>query len=125
MNNRKSMLLSSMLLIGSFTANAADLVCSGKVKQISYHAPDTFMLQLDSMDYPVHFCRPSATWSVPGTAYTTTAETCRALLAVFLSAKASDKAFSLVYFDGADVPASCNSWGTWKSANVRHFLWAD
>lgn len=125
MNNRKSILLWSILFLGLSTANTAELTCAGKVRQVNYHAPDAFMLQLDGMDAPVFFCRPNATWSVPGTTYTTSAETCRTLVGVFMSAKALDKAFAVIYFDGADVPASCNSWGAWKSANVRYFLWAD
>lgn len=115
----------ALAALSASVAQAATLTCAGKVSQVILHANDSFMLQLDSMNAPVFFCKPNAAWSVAGTGYTTSAETCRALIAVFLAAKAQDKAFSLVYFDGEEVPAACNSWAQWRSANIRYFLWAD
>ena len=33
----------------------------------------------------------------------------------------SGKRLASVWFDGDQVPATCNSWGTWENANIRHF----
>lgn len=117
--------ITSLALMTAYTAGAAELTCSGKILQINLHAPDTYMLQLDSMNTPVFFCKPNATWTVPGTSYSTSAETCRTLIGVFLAAKVSEKSLAVIYFDGSDVPASCNAWGAWTSANIRFFTWAD
>lgn len=125
MKLNRIMVCAAVAALSMSVAQAATLTCPGKVRQVILHANDKFMLQLDTMNEPVFFCQPNATWTVPGTPYTTSAETCRALVAVFLAAKAQDKTFAVVYFDGDEVPASCNSWGGWKSANIRYFLWAD
>lgn len=124
MNKLVSCLLAS-LAVFSLPAHAAELQCSGKVLQVNMHAPDRLMLQLDSMNAPVFICTPNANWIVPGTTYTTSGEMCRTLAAIFLAAKLQDRAFGVVYFDGADVPATCNGWTWWKNANVRYFSWAD
>lgn len=120
----KAVVLAVSMFSTSLT-QAATLTCAGKIKQVNYHSPDSFMLQLDSMDAPVFFCKPNATWTVTGTTYSTTAESCRTLIGIFLTAKAQDKALAVIYFDGDEVPTSCSAWGSWKSANVRYFAWAD
>ena len=117
--------LFAVLAVLASQVHAASLTCGGKVTQVTLHASDKFMVQLDSMNVPAFFCQPNATWTPAGAGYSTSAETCRALIAIFLAAKAQDKAFSAVYFDGDDVPAACNSWTAWKSVSIRYFLWAD
>jgi hypothetical protein len=106
-------------------AHAGEVTCGGRVKQINLHTDNAFMIQLDSMNYPVYFCNAKDTWTVPGTTHTTSPETCRSLIAMFLTAKAQDKALRSMYFDGAQVPASCNTWAPWSSANIRYFEWAE
>lgn len=105
--------------------HAGTVVCAGRVVQISYHASDRFMLQLDSMNKPVFFCSSSSTWSVAGTSHTTSPETCKALVAMFLAAKLADRTLEKVYFDGDAVPVSCDAWESFTSANLRYFAWAD
>ena len=34
----------------------ATIVCEGKIKVLSYHANNKFLLQLETMDHPVFFC---------------------------------------------------------------------
>ena len=113
------------MMVGS--AHAGEIRCSGRVTQVNLHTNDAFMIQLDSMNYPVYFCnaKANATWTVPGTPHTTSAETCRALIAIVLTAKAQDKALRSMYFDGDQVPTSCNTWAPWSSANIRYFEWAE
>lgn len=79
------------------------------------------MLKLSSMDNPVFVCNADAEWSVTGTPYTTGPNSCKAMYSTFLTAKATGQAISGMYFDGDDVPTACNSWGTWKSANIRYY----
>jgi hypothetical protein len=116
------MAIAASLLVAS-AANAGEIVCSGTVVALSYHANNTFRIQLSSMNVPVFFCRTDQTFTVPGTTYSTAPETCRALIAVFLAARESGRTISSVYFDGDDVPATCNSWVNWRSANIRTFLY--
>jgi hypothetical protein len=99
----------------------ASVTCSGTVTRIALHANNTFMLQLSSMNAPVFFCTPEAEFTVPGTSYKTGPQTCKALLAIFLSAKATGAQINNLYFDGDAVPATCNGWASWQSANVRYF----
>jgi hypothetical protein len=103
------------------TADAATLVCSGKVDILSYHADDQLMLKLDSMNVAVFFCSPERKWTVPGTGYATGPETCKMLYSTFMAAKMADQPIFSMYFDGDQVPASCNDWASWKSANIRHY----
>lgn len=113
------------ILAGTTAAHAGTVTCAGKITQVSYHAPDGFMIQLDSMNAPVFFCKPNATWTVPGTSYTTSAESCRMLVGLFTAGKLADRTLSVIYFDGDSMPASCGAWTSWQSANVRYFNWAD
>jgi hypothetical protein len=117
-----SLLAAAGLISG--VASAGNIMCAGTVELLSYHSPDTFMVRLSSMDMPVFFCKPNATFTVPGAGgYSTSAETCRALVATFIAARESGRSFGGIWFDGDDVPATCNAWGSWKSANIRHFLY--
>lgn len=124
---KKKIMNGSLALVAllSGVAQAGSLTCSGRVTQVNMHANDTFMLKLDSMDYPVYFCRTNGTFSVSGTQFTTSAETCRTLIALFLTAKVTEKRLSVIYFDGDEVPTACNAFGPWKNVNIRYFEWAD
>ena len=62
---------------------------------------------------------------VPGTTYTTSAETCRMMVGLFMAGKLADRSIAVMYFDGDAMPASCNTWSAWQSANIRYFTWAD
>ena len=119
MITRRWLVLIATLL--AFQVNAATIVCSGTVEDVSYHASDKMMIRLSSMNTPVFVCSPAAEWVVTGTNYRTSAETCRALFSTFLTARISGIPIRNLYFDGGDVPATCDTWGSWKSANIRHF----
>lgn len=119
MKFKRFVVLVSVLL--SVQAHAATVVCSGTVEDVSYHASDKLMVRLSSMNTPVFFCNTAAEWVVAGSSYRTSVETCKALYSMFLTARVSGIPVRSMYFDGDDVPATCNSWGSWKSASIRHF----
>jgi hypothetical protein len=104
------------------SALAGTLVCGGTVVTLSYHANGQFMIRLSDMNVPVFFCTPDSTWSLPAAAgVSTPPEACKAMYATFLAARLSGTPVNNMYFDG-DVPASCNAWPAWTSANIRHYL---
>jgi hypothetical protein len=115
-------LLTGLLLASSFSAASAELVCGGTVDVLAYHANNKLMLKLSNMNVPVFFCSPDSEWVVAGTPYKTGPQTCQTLYSTFLAAKLAGKSLSSVYFDGEQVPASCNSWGNWSVANIRYFV---
>ena len=124
MKNKLSGLATGCLLTASINSSyAATVVCSGKVETLAYHASNKLMIKLSSMNAPVFFCSPDSEWVVTGTSAKTGPETCQALYATFLSAKVSGETIKNMYFDGDQVPAACNSWASWQSANIRHFLY--
>ena len=106
----------------SLVVQAKTVVCSGTVEQLSYHTPDKFMIQLSSMNEAVFFCNSSENWDVTGAGYITSPKACNILYSTFLAAKLSGKSITSMYFDGDGVPDSCNGWGPWSSANIRHFV---
>ena len=113
-----------MVLIAAllaFPAHAGTVVCTGTVEDISFYADDRFMIRLSNMNTPVFFCNPAAEWVVSGTHYRTSAETCKVLYSTFLTARVSGIEIRSLHFDGDDVPATCDSWGSWKYASIRHF----
>jgi hypothetical protein len=110
-----------ILLLHSAVLNAAELVCSGTVDELSYHASNRFMLRLSSMNVAVFFCNPDAEWIVSGTGYKTGPNACKMMYSTFLAAKATGKRLTSMYFDGDDVPASCDGFENWKSVNIRHY----
>lgn len=114
------------LLFGLFFSPilfAATITCSGTVEKLGLHANGKIMLKLSSMNTAVFICSPDFEWVVPGTGYKTSAETCKTVLSMLMHAKATKADMGSVYFDGDDVPASCNTWGAWKQANIRYFLY--
>jgi len=118
---KKIFLAKLFLVMCSTNLNAATVICSGTVEELAYHAPNSFMVRLSSMNKPVFFCNPDKEFSVSGTSYVTGPESCKVLYSTFLSAKVAQKTINSMYFDGDQVPASCNDWGDWKSANIRYF----
>lgn len=104
-------------------AFSGTLTCTGTVDKIGLHASDNLMLKLSSMNKAVFICNPSATWQVSGTNYSTSPDTCKAIMSMLMHAKATGADMGSVWFDGDDVPLSCNSWESWRSANIRHFLY--
>jgi len=106
-------------------AEAGTIVCGGTIDILQFDATSSgsgyFSIKLSSMNVPVYFCDPDGTFSAPG-GYTISATACRALYATFLSAKVSGLPVTNMYFDGSQVPASCDAWATWQSANIRHYL---
>jgi len=102
-------------------AFSGTVVCSGTVVRIAQHANNNLMIQLSSMNAAVFICNMETTWSVPGTSYTTGPNQCKALLAMFLEAKATDTTINSLYFDGDGVPTTCNGWSNWVNALVRYF----
>lgn len=113
----KKRILCSLL----FSTNlfAGTVICSGTVDSVAYHANDKLMVKLSSMNYPVFFCNPSAQWTVAGSSYVMSAETCKTIFSMFLTAKASKQTISSVYFDGDSAPASCSTFAPWSSVFVR------
>jgi hypothetical protein len=120
---RKSLPVFALLVCSGLcsVSFAGSVTCSGTVEGISFHANNTFMVRLSSMNTAVFFCSPDSTFSVPGTSYTTGPETCKALVAMFIAARESGRTITAVYFDGDAVPATCDGWSGWSSANIRHF----
>ena len=112
-------LAATSMLLASPGVLAGTVVCSGTVETIAYHANNSFMVRLSSMNTPVYFCNPETTWNLAG--YSTGPQTCKMLYAMFLAARESGRAFSVVYFDSDDAPTACNTWATWKSASIRFF----
>ncbi|RYV04163.1 hypothetical protein SOPP22_01315 [Shewanella sp. OPT22] len=110
-----------MSFLLSVNAYSGTLVCENtKVKKIAYHANNKLMVQLENMNTPVFFCNPEVEWSVPGAAYKMGPETCKAVFAMFLSAKATGATISRVHFDGEQVPLTCDGWNSWNSAVIRY-----
>ena len=111
-----------LFLVFSSYSYAATIQCAGTVDKIGLHASDKLMLKLSSMNTAIFICSPSSEWSVPGTGYKTSTETCKSMLSMLMHAKATKADMGNVWFDGDDVPANCNAWQNWKNANVRYFL---
>ena len=106
----------------SSQARAGTIVCSGKISVLAFHTPNGMMIQLDSMNVPVYFCKTDEVHTVAGTPYSTSPETCKTLYSTFLAVKAAGKTVSGMYFDGDSAPTTCNGWsGAWLSANIRYF----
>lgn len=103
-------------------AQAGTVICSGTVQALSYHAGIGLMIQLSSMNTVVFFCDPDNAWTVSGTTLTTPVAACRSMWALFMQAKASGAAVNNMYFDGDNVPATCDAWAAWSRANIRHFV---
>jgi len=121
MKSKMNSMLGLVAVLTCQIAVAGSVTCSGTVEAISYHSNDTFMVRLSSMNLPVFFCSPESTFTVPGTSYTTGPQTCKAFIALFVAARESGKTIVNLYFDGDAVPATCNGWVPWSSANIRHF----
>ncbi|WP_072680854.1 hypothetical protein [Arcobacter sp. LA11] len=119
--NIKKIIVVSIVFFHSLVAVAGTVVCSGKVEVLAYHANDKLMIKLDSMNHNVFFCSPDSKWSVLGTSHTTSPNTCKTMYSTFLAAKISGKTIKDMYFDGDDVPSSCNKWEAWKKANIRYY----
>ncbi|NRF32773.1 hypothetical protein [Vibrio coralliilyticus] len=117
---KKIILLLSIL---SSSAYAATIQCAGTVDKIGLHASDKILLKLSSMNQAVFICSPNADWTVTGTNYKTSAETCNSLLSMLMHAKSTKAQMGSIWFDGDDVPASCSEWESWKKANIRYFLY--
>jgi hypothetical protein len=112
-----------LLALFSSVASGGTLVCGGKVDKLGLHATDKLMLKLTSMNTAVFICSPNKLWEVSGATYKTSPETCRTIISFLMHAKTTGLDMGSVYFDGDDVPANCNSWESWKNANIRHFLY--
>jgi hypothetical protein len=112
-------LAATSMVLASPGVLAGTVVCSGTVETIAYHANNSLMVRLSSMNTPVYFCNPEITWNVAG--YSTGPQTCKMLYAMFLAARESGRTINSLYFDSDDAPTTCNTWATWKSATVRFF----
>ncbi|NQY35761.1 MAG: hypothetical protein HRT37_12485 [Alteromonadaceae bacterium] len=97
--------------------------CGGTVEKLGLHASDKILLKLSSMNAKVFICSTNSEWTVSGTGHKTSAETCKAMLSMLMHAKATKADMGSVWFDGDDVPESCDSWGNWKNTNIRHFMY--
>lgn len=80
------------------------------------------MLKLSGMNVPVFICSTDADWVVSGSlAGSTSPNACKTLYATFLTAKITGAVIHSMYFDGDQVPASCNAFANWTSVNVRYY----
>jgi hypothetical protein len=127
MKTQASLAAATAILLGlcATAGHAATIVCAGTVETLSFHATSTgglLMIRLSSMNLPVYFCDPDNPFAAPGSGYSVSAATCKALYATFLAAKVSGQPIANMYFDGDAAPASCNAWGSWQYMNVRHYL---
>jgi hypothetical protein len=104
-----------------FQALAATSICNGTVKMLSYHADNSFMIQLSGMNDAVLFCDPQQVWRVTGTPYTTGPETCKMMYSTFLAAKMAGKTITNMYLDGDNANGSCNNFVAWARVNIRHY----
>ncbi len=125
MDLRKIVSTFILFLLFSQGAWSGTVICSGKVTSLAYHANNRFMIQLDSMNVPVFFCNPDSEWVIGGTSYKTGTESCKMLYSTFLAAKMAGKTISSMYFDGDQVPGTCDGWNNWNSANIRYYSVAD
>ena len=123
-------MIRSMLKIGiallaifvSFSVRAGTAVCSGTVQVLAYHQPGDLFVRLSSMNVSVLICNLNSDWVVPGSlSGNTPPASCRALHASLLTAKMAGTTISSMYFDGDQVPGSCNSFASWTRVNVRYF----
>ena len=109
------------LMVGFSSVNAGSLVCDGVVDSVAYHGNNKLMVKLSSMNTGVLFCDPNRDWSVAGEPNRVMgAETCKAVFAIFLSARATGEHVSRVHFDGDNVPASCDQFENWKDVFIRY-----
>jgi hypothetical protein len=111
------------LLLFSTICYGSTLQCSGTVDKLGLHASDKIMLKLSTMNRAVFICSPSYDWEVAGTNYKTSSETCKSMLSMLMHAKATNAQMGNVWFDGDNVPESCDEWSSWKTANVRYFIY--
>jgi len=125
MRAKASLAILTVLITIVVPVQAATVVCSGTIDTLQFDATSSgsgyFSIKLSSMNVAVYFCDPTNPWSAPG-GYTISRDACRALYATFLAAKVSGIPVTNMYFDGTDVPATCDAWLTWQSANIRHYL---
>lgn len=119
----KHVLLTVLISIAS-TAHAANVICEGTVDILAYHQPGNLMLKLSGMNVPVFICSTDVDWVVPGSlSGNTSPNACKALYATFLTAKVTGAVIHNMYFDGDQVPASCNSFANWTQVNVRYYTY--
>lgn len=115
----KKRILCSLLF--STNLYAGTLACDGTVETVAYHSNDKLMVKLSSMNTPVFFCNPSAQWTAPGAAgRVMSAETCKTVFSMFLTAKASNQHITKVHFDGDNVPSSCSMFVSYSEVFVRY-----
>jgi len=102
------------------SVSAGTLMCEGKVEEVTLHQPGLVGLRLSSMSAPIIICRIDAEQSVPGAAATSAAN-CKAMYAGLLAAKFGGTVVRSAYFDGDQVPASCNTAQAWTYVSLRYF----
>jgi hypothetical protein len=106
----------------SSVAHSATVVCSGTVDQLAYHQPGQILLRLSSMNVPVVICSTDVEWNVPGSlSGATSPSACKTLYATLLTSKLTHSQVSSMYFDGDQVPSTCNSFVDWTRVNLRYF----
>jgi len=118
----KRIVLPVLLAAVASPAHAGNIVCSGTVEQIAYHQPGLLMIRLSSMNVSTFFCSTDSNWAPAGSlAGVTTPGACKTLYATFLAAKLAGGTLNNVYFDGDQVPTSCNTFPNWTKVNLRYF----
>ena len=116
-------LLPALLAAVAAQAHGGTVVCSGTVEQLAYHQPGRLRVRLSSMNVPVFICSAESDWQPAGSlSGSTSPAACKTLYATLLAARLTRGTINSMYFDGDDVPASCNAFsGFWLGVNVRYF----
>lgn len=102
------------------SAAAGTVVCEGTVEDLKFHQPGLVGLRLSSMNASMWVCSMNENFTPPG-ASTITPSACKAMYASLLAAKLSNSTLTGVYFDGDQVPTSCNTVQIGSSVYLRHF----
>lgn len=110
--------ISSFALIAP--SYAGTIVCEGTVEDLIMHQPGLIALRLSSMNMPLYICNVSADYRAAGTD-NISASTCKVTYAALLAAKYNNATVRLAYFDGDQVPTSCNTVQPGTYIYLRHF----
>lgn len=101
-------------------AGAATIVCEGTIVDLTIHQPGLVGLRLSSMSSPMYICRVDAEYRPLG-ADSISPATCKTMYAGLLAAKYSNATVRAAYFDGDQVPASCDTTQSGAQVFLRHF----
>lgn len=118
-------LVSLLTMMVVTTANSATLVCAGTVTELAYHNPGTLYVRLSGMNTHVAICSVDSNWAPAGSVTgATTPAACKTIFTSLLVAKQAGTQITSMYFDGEVLPATCSTFPSWTSVNLRFFSFA-